>query len=248
MRTPSPSNSSSSSNPIPGPTSREEALSLWPETDWDKVLALRDPAAYAEAMREICSTYRTVFLRVLWRWDEANAEDLTQDFIVDLIQNSRLRRADPALGRFRQYMGRSLINFARKQHRRRSTQKRGGGAAHLELTEGAATTDAPGAEAFDREWARALLVRVVASSKTECERPEILRMALRGLMGGDEEASGYAELAASTGRPKASLRSEVSRARARFHERLKQEVALTTVRSEIDEELRYLLRCLEAET
>lgn len=225
--------------------------SLWPETDWDKVLALRDPASHAQALAEICKTYRSVFLKVLRHWDAAQAEDLTQDFILGLIQHNHLQRVDPSLGRFRQYVGRMLMNFARKQHLRGLRLKRGGGLAPVELWDESAAVDAPGAEAFDHEWARALLARVVEAFKAEKTRPEVLRLALRELLGAEfapspAAAEGYAELSRRTGVLEATLRSEVSRTRARFYERLKQEVALTTVRSEIDEELRHLLKALES--
>lgn len=222
--------------------------SLWPDTDWNKVLALRDPAAYVQALADICKTYQGVFLRVLRRWDPQNAEDLTQDFILGLIRNDHLQRVDPALGRFRQYVGRMLMNFARKHHLSGLRLKRGAGAEHVDITgEVNLGEEAPGTEVFDHEWARGLVGRVVAAFQREAQRPEILRMALRELLShADAPASGYAELAASTGRAESTLRSEVTRMRARFYERLKQEVALTTVRSEIDEELRYVLRALEA--
>lgn len=227
---------------------RSSAPSLWPETDWDKVLALRDPAAHAQALAEICETYRGVFLRVLRRWDAANAEDMAQDFILGLIQHERLRRVDPALGRFRQYVGRMLMNFARKQHLRAQALKRGAGVDHLELADDSATVAAPEAEVFDHEWARMLLGRVIKAFKNECTKPEILRLALRELVCGEEAEgdAGYVEISARTGVPQATLRSEVTRMRARFYERLKQEVALTTVRSELDEEMRHLLRALVA--
>ncbi len=233
------------------PTNPPAPPSLWPETDWDTVLALRDPAAHAEALADICQIYRSVFLRVLRRWDAGNAgnaEDMVQDFILGLIQHDHLQRVDPALGRFREYVGRMLMNFVRRRHRDALRQKRGAGAEHVELTaEAEPGEEAPGTEVFDHEWARGLVDQVVAAFQEEAQRPEILRMALRELLSHAEApAASYAELAASTGRTESTLRSEVTRMRARFYERLKQEVALTTVRSEIDAELRYLLRALEA--
>lgn len=236
--------SSNAETPLP-PASQP---SLWPDTDWDRVLALRDPAAHAEALAEICNAYRPVFLRVLRRWNAQHAEDMTQDFILGLIQHEHLHRVDPTLGRFRQYVGRMLMNFARKQHQRGLCQKRGAGAEHVDITEeDELGQPPPGTEIFDHEWARDLVGRVVVAFQRESTRPEILRMALRELLSHTEDSAiSYAELAAATGRSESTLRGDVARTRGRFHERLKQEVALTTVRSEIDEELRYVLRALEA--
>ena len=236
--------------PIKPITQQSEGLAQtspypWPETDWDQILALRDPAAHAEALEEICRSYHPVILRVLRGMDAANAEDLSQGFVEDLIQNHRLHRADPDLGRFRHYLGKMLENFTRKQHRKNVRQKRGGGAVHLELREDSAIVEPAGTEFFDREWARALLDRVVEGFKREEAKPELLRLALRELVGGgDAPPESYAELSACSGSPEGTLRSEVTRMRRRFHERLKQEVALTTVRSEIDSEIRYLLKAL----
>lgn len=228
------------------PSHSGAAASLWPETDWDKVLALRDPAAHQAALGEICQTYREVFLRVLRKWDPLQAEDMTQDFLLGLIKRDSMQRIDPSLGKFRQYVGRMLSNFARKHHRHQHRQKRGEGIVHVEISEDVAADEPPDTDVFDHEWARALVARVVATFKADGTRPETLRMALRELVTQVAPAASYAELAAQTGVLETTLRSEVARARARFYERLKQEVALTTVRSELDTELAYVLRALEA--
>jgi len=213
------------------------------------VLALRDPAAHAAAMEEICHAYHPVFLRVLRHRGAANAEDLAQDFVVALLRNQALQRADPVAGRFRSYVRKMLENFHLRHLRDEGRQKRGGGAVHLELAEEHAATEAPGGELFDREWAREVLGRATASfRKAEKADPELLRMALGELV--LREASGvadYAELSARLGAPASTLRSEATRIRDRFRDRLRQEVALTTVRSEIDGELKALFRFLLAD-
>jgi len=240
--TPNASIANSLTDRLPSPSP-----SPWPETDWGQVLALRDPAAHAEALTEICSTYHPVILRALRKRDAANAEDLAQGFVMDLIQNHRLDRADPDAGRFRHYLGKMLENFTRKQHRDGNRQKRGGAVVHLELRDDSVVVEPEGTEIFDREWAKALMGRVVDAFKAEEARPDLLRIALRELahMGDDSAVDeGYAGLSERTGIPESTLRSEVTRMRRRFHERLKQEVALTTVRSEIGGEIRYLLKAL----
>jgi DNA-directed RNA polymerase specialized sigma24 family protein len=229
-------------------TRRTFPSSSWPKTDWDQVLALRDPAAYEEALGEICRTYHGAFLRSLRRNDPTKAEDLVQDFVLYLLRKNPLALADPARGRFRDYARTMMVNFARKEHRRGQSQRRGAGAPHFALTDEAATAEAPGAESFDHEWARELVGRVVESFKRESADPEILRLALGGLAGyetpGPEET--YEAVSGRLGRPAGTLRSDVSRTRERFRQRLRQEVALTTVRSGIDEELRYILNALLA--
>jgi DNA-directed RNA polymerase specialized sigma24 family protein len=231
----------------PGSASEPPPSSPWPETDWGQVLALRDPAAHAEALAEVCRIYHPVILRVLRRLDAANAEDLAQGFVLTLIRNHCLERADPDAGRFRHYLGKMLENFTRKQHRDGNRQKRGGAMVHLQLRDDSAVFEPEGTEIFDREWAKALMGRVVDTFKAEEAQPDLLRIALRELahMGEDLAVDeGYAGLSQRTGTPESTLRSEVTRMRRRFQERLKQEVALTTVRSEIDGEIRYLLKAL----
>lgn len=237
-------------NSAPGNDDRSipDTHSIWPKTDWEKVIALRDPASYREALIDLCESYHSAFLRALRRWNAANAEDLTQEFILYLLEENPLANADLCAekGRFRQYISTMLKNFVRKQYRKEQAQRRGGGVEHVPLSKAMTEAEPLAEEVFDREWARELMTRVVNAFKQEEAKPDIVRRALSELLG-EELGASYADLAKHYNKSEATLRSEVARARRRFVERLKQEVALTTCRSELEDELRYLLAALAKE-
>jgi len=138
------------------------SATLGQETQWDRILALRDPAQREQALREICELYRGVILVMCRRWDKQEGEDLTHSFMLWLIQTGRLELADPARGRFRNYLNTLLTNFLRKHHRYQQAKKRGGGVEHVDCAE---ETYHPALQPedrlFDREWAQTLIGRVI---------------------------------------------------------------------------------------
>lgn len=225
--------------------------SLWPETRWDRVLALRDPAAQAEALKEICEMYRPVLLALCRRWNEQEGEDLLQEFLLWVIESGRLELADSSRGRFRAYLSTLLGNFLRKHYRSGRAQKRGGGAEHVDWAEDAVTVEAAPDALFDRAWAQAVMGRVVMTLGKEAEASgvsaDVLRSVLPALLsqGGDEvDESPWAEVAQRLGVSAGTLRSQASRLRARFRELLEREVSAFTAGSELEAEIRHLMRAL----
>src|SRR5262245_8187580 len=89
--------------------------------------------------------------------DAAEAEDLTQEFFVDLLQG-RFRHADPGRGRFRDYVRTSLFHRVSRSQRRRRRRP----ATEADLGPGWDAALAGGAEAerlFNEGWADELLAR-----------------------------------------------------------------------------------------
>jgi|SRR5882724_7215156 len=81
----------------------------FPTTPWSLLFALRE-ASHPEEAREmldgICAIYWrpiNIFVRACG-YDYDDAQDLTQRFILHLIERERFARADPARGRFRSYV------------------------------------------------------------------------------------------------------------------------------------------------
>src|SRR5262249_47852861 len=101
---------------------------------------------------------------------------------------------------------------------------------------------------FDRSWAEALLAagleRLSADYKGESK--EKLFNELRIFVaGGADRPPTYAELTERLGIAESTLRSHVTRLRARYLEALRAEVRRTVhAESEVDEELRQLIRVL----
>lgn len=111
---------------------------------------------------------------------DAEAEDLTQEFFTDCLRTNRFSKADPARGRFRAFLLSSLDNFLANVHRAAKAQKRcpPGGIVSIEAM---ADTESPHYEpseketpaaAFNRAWARELIVRVLGALEEECRTKE----------------------------------------------------------------------------
>ena len=102
-------------------------------------------------------------LRLKWRLQAADAEDLVQEFFTGLVDGEIFAGYDPGRARFRTYLRSCLDHFAAKAQRGERRLKRGGGAAHLSLDFAEAERElgpagSPDPDAwFDREWVRALL-------------------------------------------------------------------------------------------
>jgi len=135
-----------------------------PETLWTEVIAVRtaDPARAREALSALIARYwKPVYFFIRRRG--ASVEDAKGPH-PGLLRRSPgppgRGRADPALGRFRNWLLACLRNFLADASDKARAAKRGGGAAALSL-EGAESeylrdlpADAPGPEeAYHRKWA-----------------------------------------------------------------------------------------------
>jgi len=165
---------------------------------------------------------------------------------------------DRRKGRFRSFLLASLKNFLADAADRERTLKRGGAQIFFPLHE----EQAQQAESlfqthsgmsnedrlFDRGWAEALvaaaLERLLADYKREAK--EQLFNELRIFVaGGAEPPPTYAELTDRLGITESTLRSHVTRLRARYREALRTEVRRTVdSEKQVDQELRELLHVL----
>lgn len=103
------------------------------------------------------------YVRLRWRREPADAEDLTQSFFAHALDRDVLAQFDGERARFRTFLRSCLDRFAIDEHRRATAARRGGGlrveadfaAAEREL---AASTPPADVEAtFDAEWVRHLV-------------------------------------------------------------------------------------------
>src|SRR6185436_3011189 len=102
-------------------------------------------------------------------------------------------------------------------------------------------------KAFDREWALALLERVIARLRDECAtdgKAKLFEQAKGYLMVG-EQAIPYADAARSLGLDEGAVRAAVHRLRKRYRELLRDEIAQTlSDPAQVAEELRSLQAAL----
>jgi len=178
-----------------------------------------------------------------------DAEDLVQGFFEHLVAGDGLRLADRDRGRFRAFLLAALKNFMASEWRREHCRKRGGFAPHLSLDWRDAETGL-GLEAedhrspdrwFDREWAMALLDKVL--DDLEREEPEIARW--KPFLGLSCERLPYAEMARRFEVSEGAARVAVHRLRKRYRRRVREEIADTlTQPSMVEDEMRALFAAL----
>src|SRR5437764_2338769 len=96
------------------------------------ILACVDSAAgeanARQALADLCKTYwRPIFAFVCRRgYSVPDAQDLTQDFLLMVLEGNLLKRADPTRGRFRSLLLKALQNFLVDDTIRKHARKRGG--------------------------------------------------------------------------------------------------------------------------
>ena len=105
-----------------------------------------------------------------------DAEDLVQGFLAHLMQIDALREIDRARGRFRAFLLTSFNHWMINEWKHGTRQKRGGGIPALSFDWQSAETglkievadERSPDRLFDREWALALLGKVLAQLETTC--------------------------------------------------------------------------------
>ena len=237
---------------------------VFPSTHWSVVLAAGRSQAEPEiariALAELCRVYwAPLYGFVRSRGHPLHdAQDLTQGFFAYVLERKVYARVDRRKGRFRSFLLASLKNFLADAADRDRTLKRGGAQVFLPLHEeqvqeaeslyqthsGMNNED----RLFDRSWADALVVAALERLAADYKREDKERLfsELRIFVaGGAEPPPTYAELTDRLGISESTLRSHVTRLRARYRETLRAEVR-RTVHSEkqVDQELRELLHVL----
>jgi RNA polymerase sigma-70 factor (ECF subfamily) len=237
-------------------------------THWSLIVAAgktqTEPEIASAALAQLCQTYwPPLYTYVRSRgYSMHDAQDLTQGFFAHLLQHKIHLRADPQMGKFRSFLLASLKHFLSHAREREQALKRGGGREFLPLDEGRAEeaeslfqTHCPSGTSglredklFERTWAETLvetaLGRLAAMYKAEGKQ-ELFDKLQTFLAVGAEPAPTYSELATRLAVAESTIRSHVTRLRARYRELLRAEVRRTVdTESEVEAELRELLRVL----
>jgi RNA polymerase sigma factor (sigma-70 family) len=156
----------------------------FPETRLSVVRATgsTDPETRRRAMDVLVATYwKPVYkyVRLRWRAEVEESEDLTQGFFASAIDRDFLRRYDASRARFRTYLRTCLDGWVSNERKAAKRLKRGGEFRHVpldfETAEGELRTheiaDAMDPEElFRREWVRSLFSMAVEELRAECDR------------------------------------------------------------------------------
>jgi RNA polymerase sigma-70 factor (ECF subfamily) len=231
--------------------------SEFPTTRWTLVVAAGDPKRkeVRSALASLCENYWYPLYAYLRRrgYPADQAQDLTQEFFIRVLEGRYLDRADPEKGRFRAFLLTSLKFFVADEEDRNRAQKRGGGVLlPLEFSSGEeryqrepAHDETPD-RIFERRWALSVLDRVVEKLRDEfvCHgRPEHFER-LKVFLLAHSDAP-YAALAHELNTSEGALKVAIHRLRKRYRELFRQEIADTVADStEVDSELRFLAAVL----
>jgi RNA polymerase sigma factor (sigma-70 family) len=234
--------------------------SQFPTTRWTLVVAAGDPRRKdaRSALVSLCEKYWYPLYAYLRRRGYApdQAQDLTQEFFMRVLEGRYLDRADPEKGRFRSFILTSLKFFAADEQDRQRAQKRGGTAVvSFEFSSGESGEERyqrePGHNEtpdriFERRWALSVLERVLDRLRDEFVqhgRPENFERMKVFLLGQSEAP--YADLAREMNTSEGALKVAIHRLRKRYRELLRQEIADTVADpAEVESELRYLAAVL----
>lgn len=149
-------------------------------THWSVVLAAGHDGTSASArgaLEQLCRIYWFPLYAYVRRrgYGHEDAQDLTQAFLLQLLERQSLARVDRNKGRFRSFLLAALNYFLADERSRASARKRGGGQPIFSL-------DAQTAEqryrlepvdllspdkVFERQWALALLDQVLGRLEQE---------------------------------------------------------------------------------
>lgn len=231
----------------------------FPTTDWSVVLgaASANPERAIAALENLCGRYWYpiyAFVRQKEK-DVHKAEDLTQGFFAFVLERRAFEQVERSKGHFRSFMLASLNNYVLNEYDRARTVKRGGGRRIVSydecLAEGmylreVVDHDTP-ETLFERRWAATLVCRALDRLREEFEQRgnSALFSGLQPFLTEEPETGAQERLAKRLGMETGAVKVALHRARRRFGELLRREVARTVSRpEEVEEEIRHLLAAM----
>ena len=239
----------------------------FPTTQWAVVIAAQGaPTLSARvALETLFATYwYPVYAFIRNRTGQAaDAEDLTQGFFASLLALRSLDSVRPELGRFRAFLLASAKHYLSAERARECAQKRGSGAIALPIDFASADSRyrleaSSGVNPelqFERQWARAAFEAVEEKLRSEfaAAGKAIQFEAFRQYFTDEEEPAAYAEVAIGLELTEAAVKTAIHRARRRFGQLLREEIAETVAISPgrpeawgaaVEDEVSYLFRIL----
>ena len=215
------------------------------------------PLLTQRALGDFCQAYWPPLYTFVRRRGHppADAQDLVQGFFARLLADETLSRAEREKGRLRSFLLGAFQRYLSNEYGRSHTLKRGGGQQivsmddHLAEAEAALLT-AGGLDdvgSYDRTWVYALMDRTWKRLQTEFAAEGKVRLLeeIKPLLIGGTELPGQEEVAVRLEMPFATFRTVLRRARQRYRNILRDEVAHTVADpTQVEDELRHLYQLL----
>ena len=235
-------------------------------TRWSVVAACNadgapDLAETEAAVAQLCRDYWPPLYSFVRRrgFSPADAQDLVQGFFTHFLQDKVYAQADSARGKFRTFLLASLKNYITDMWHRENTLKRGGGREFVvldaeigaveELHQTETTVILEEDRHYEQRWATTLVTRALESLGADFRSGSKAKIfeELKPFVCGGKGLRRQEEVAEDLAMPIDTLRSHLSRMRARYRALLREEVARTIgIADDVDEELRHLSQILIA--
>jgi DNA-directed RNA polymerase specialized sigma24 family protein len=236
-------------------------------TRWNLILSGADgktgESQIRAAVAELCRIYwRPIFFFVARRgYSPEDAEDLTQDFFLRILESDLFQRADPNRGRFRSLLLKSVQNFLNDDADRRNARRRGGDISFIAwdpwMTEPSselvlsseAINSWPAERLFDAGWAATVIQRAIRRLKEECEGKGRLRVfeILSPYLAAERDDVSYMRLASKLQVAETIVKKLLYHMRQRYRFLLRDEVAQTLADpADVEDEVRHLCGVLAA--
>ena len=228
-------------------------------THWSVVLAAgagSSPAAQT-ALETLCRTYWYPVYAFVRRRGFAveDAQDLTQEFFLRLLERASLSHVAREKGRFRAFLLATLRNYLTNEWNRAQTAKRGGGQSLISWDEMRAeeryaqepVADATPESLYERRWALNVMDQALTRLRDEAraDGKDAQFEQLKPFLSSPGSEAEYARVAGELGMTPSAVPVAVHRLRRRFGALARAIVAHTVAApDEVEDELHALVQAL----
>jgi RNA polymerase sigma-70 factor (ECF subfamily) len=228
-------------------------------TQWSLILSAADQSSprWQQSLSQLCQLYWYPLYAFVRRQGctASEAEDLTQEFFLRVLEKGYLDAAGPEKGKFRTFLLVCLRRFLANEHDRQTAQKRGGGNRVLSIDFAVAESHyqlepadpATPQRVFERRWALALLdlvMRRLQSEYAESGKAALFDR-LKVFLVCDEAPARYSDLERELNVSASALKVAVHRMRRRYGQLLSAEIARTLdAKTSVQEEINALITAL----
>jgi RNA polymerase sigma-70 factor (ECF subfamily) len=205
------------------------------------------------ALETLCRTYWYPLYAYVRRagFSHQDAQDLTQAFILRLLDKRYLAFADQSRGKFRTFLLSSMKHFLINERQKSQTARRGGGHSHVSIEADRAeqrygtepATNMTPEKYFEQQWAFAVIERALETLRDEYRQSggQDLFEKLKEHLWGDKSIT-YARIAETFEMNEGAVKNAAFRLRRRFAEAIRVQIAETVASpDQVEDELNALL-------